>query len=215
MSATENNIAATVEQDNTTQGLKTVDHFKKYPIVHSTGALVRSIPLSKTFFGVFNYSFQTVRNVQPCKAIINTSDEYANRALDEMDRWFPSLQTIETKDITTPITKPVATAIEGVQTSITTINETVSKNVVEPTINVLESAKQGFESKVYDSEGKGIISSQADPLVAPINNSLQNFVDRQFPDKERVPQEGHSSELARTLKIVSNALSRGEKTKKQ
>ena len=67
---------------------------------------------------------------------------------------------------------------------------------------------------MYDAEGKGIISSQADPMVAPLNHTLEQFVDNHFPIP-KVPTEGHASEISRTFKIVGNLISRGEKEKEK
>lgn len=191
--------------------LLTPNHLKAYPLVNTTKSALGYVPLSKTMFSICNSSFQFARSYQPIKFVVGISDRYANRALEEMDRWLPSLQTVEVQDITTPITKPVTATIDSVLNRITTINGTVLKTIVEPTRGAIETVKEEFHSKVYDSDGKSIISSQADPVVAPFNNTLEHFVGNHFPDR-KVPQEGHSSEISRTFKIMGSMI-RGDKDK--
>lgn len=143
------------------------------------------------------------------KYVVGKSDNFTNRILDEVDKWFPSLQTTEIQDITDPITKPVSSTVESVQKGIVTVNDSVNKNFVEPTKSALGTVKEEFQNKVYDSEGKGIISSQADPLIGPFNQTLEQFVENHFPNSKKIPNEGHASEISRTFKIVGNMMSRG------
>ena len=84
------------------------------------------------------------------------------------------------RNITTPITKPVNDTVETVQNTITAVNGSVNKNFVDQQKSALGSVKENFKNHVYDAEGKGIISSQADPMVAPLNHTLEQFVDNHF-----------------------------------
>lgn len=204
------------ESENTvTNELLTFQHLKHYPLVNSTKSAIELIPLSKSVFSIMGNSFSFVRSYQPMKYIVGRSDTLTNRALDEIDKWLPSLQTVEVQDITTPITKPVNDTVETVQNTITAVNGSVNKNFVDPTKSALGSVKEEFQNHVYDAEGKGIISSQADLMVAPLNHTLEQFVDNHFPNTKKVPTEGHASEISRTFKIVGNLISRGEKEKEK
>ena len=118
------------------------------------------------------------------KYIVGRSDTLTNRALDEIDKWLPSLQTVEVQDITTPITKPVNDTVETVQNTITAVNGSVNK-ILLINKSALGSVKEEFQNHVYDAEGKGIISSQADPMVAPLNHTLEQFVDNHFPNTKK------------------------------
>ncbi|RLV89581.1 hypothetical protein JA1_005075 [Spathaspora sp. JA1] len=83
--------------------LLTHKHLNNYPLIKSAKQAVGLIPFSKPLISACNSTFQTLRGYQPFKYIIGTSDRYTNRALEEMDRWIPGLQTVEVQDITTQI----------------------------------------------------------------------------------------------------------------
>ncbi|EMG49251.1 hypothetical protein G210_0061 [Candida maltosa Xu316] len=214
MSPTPQNNTTTNPDNTVTDELLTLQHLKNYPVLTSTKTAIELIPLSKSVFSIMGSSFSMARSYQPMKYIIGKSDIYANRALDELDKWLPNLQTVEVQDITNPITKPVSSTVETVQKQIVSVNESVNKNFVEPTKSALGTVKEEFQSKVYDAEGKGIITSQADPVVAPFNESLEQFVENHFPNSKKVPVEGHSSEISRTFKIMGNMISRNDNSGK-
>lgn len=196
-------------QELTSDELLTLHHLRQYPVLTSTKNAIELIPLSKSVFSLMGNSFSFARSYQPMKYVVGKSDNFTNRILDEVDKWFPSLQTTEIQDITDPITKPVSSTVESVQKGIVTVNDSVNKNFVEPTKSALGTVKEEFQNKVYDSEGKGIISSQADPLIGPFNQTLEQFVENHFPNSKKIPNEGHASEISRTFKIVGNMMSRG------
>ena len=212
-----NNIINQQSEATTTTSdeLLTFQHLRQYPVLISTKNAIELIPLSRSVFSLMNNSFSYVRGYQPVKYVVGKGDTYSNRVLDEVDKWFPSLQTTEVQNITDPITKPVSSTVETVQKGIISVNDSVNKNFVEPTKSALGTVKEEFQNKVYDSEGKGIITSQADPLVGPFNQTLEQFVENHFPTTKKVPNDGHTSEISRTFKIVGNMMSRGDNLKEK
>ena len=87
------------ESENTvTNELLTFQHLKHYPLVNSTKSAIELIPLSKSVFSIMGNSFSFVRSYQPMKYIVGRSDTLTNRALDEIDKWLPSLQTVEVQE---------------------------------------------------------------------------------------------------------------------
>ncbi|KAI3406949.2 hypothetical protein KGF56_000242 [Candida oxycetoniae] len=196
--------------------LLTPSHLKNYPLVKTSSTIIGYIPLSGVAINTGRSTLGFIRNYQPFKYIVETGDKYSNSILDQIDKWIPSLQTVEVQDITDPITTPVVHAVDTVQHTISGINETVSrniiepvnKNIVEPTKTRIVDAKEGFQAHVYDENGKGIVSSQADPVIGPINEHLEQFVGSHFPDHKKTSSDGYSSEIARTFKIVGNIITR-------
>ncbi|RLV90538.1 hypothetical protein JA1_004486 [Spathaspora sp. JA1] len=112
MSPTENNILETVipEQEEVLAIPQIVSeprndslthkHLNKYPLIKTAREAIGFIPFSKPLISACNSTLQTVRAYKPFKYILGTSDRYTNRALEEMDRWIPGLQTVEVQDIT-------------------------------------------------------------------------------------------------------------------
>ncbi|CAK9437591.1 uncharacterized protein LODBEIA_P19690 [Lodderomyces beijingensis] len=199
--------------------LLTLSHLRTYPLVKTSSNLFGMVPGSGFTVSTARSSFAFIRSYQPFKYLIEASDKFSNSMLDQLDKWIPSLQTVEVQDLTNPIATPVANAVDSIQHTVSGINDSVSRNIldpvnrtiIEPTKSRISDARDGLNQRVHDENGKGIVSSQADPLVKPLNDTLENFVGNHFPDRKINNEGGHSSEIARSFKIVGNIIHTGNK----
>ncbi|CAI5756271.1 unnamed protein product [Candida verbasci] len=202
--------------------LLTPDHLKNYPILNSTKNAIERIPLTKNVFGMIDSSFTFIRHYQPIKYIVETSDKYSNEILNAVDKYLPSLSTTEVDDITTPIIQPVTNAYDQVSTKIHNLNESVKRDVVDPTKDLVDNVKEEYISKNLEAADKQIKTKVIDPfnetleaadkqiktkVVGPFNETLEQFVENHFPDK-KTSIEGETSEYQKTFKIVGNVISR-------
>ncbi|KAI5957856.1 hypothetical protein KGF57_003123 [Candida theae] len=213
--------------------LSTTAHLKSYPIIASSESLIKMIPLSGYVTGATKSTFAFIRGFQPFKYLVETSDIYSNLLLTKLDTIAPSLQTVEVQDLTNPITTPVLVAVDTVNYKISAINETVSKHIVEPVNKTIveptrvkiSSVSQELHNKTHDEHGKNIFIKPVDPVVAPFNESLEQFVDNHFPNHKKL-HEGNDggkasaagtgagaqgnvgSEIARTFKIVGSIMTK-------
>ncbi|KAK6461264.1 hypothetical protein DFJ63DRAFT_221638 [Scheffersomyces coipomensis] len=188
-----------------------LEHVKQYPLVNSTKAAVYSIPYTKEVIDAVSPTLKSIRDTQPIKIAVDTGDAIADNALNQVDKLVPGLKTLEIGHLTSPITRPINGAIEGVQATvngtISTVNGTVNKTLVDPVTKAAGDIKEKIHTTIYDDvNGKSLITSQADPLVGPFNESLEKFIHNHFPKTKMVSKEGQSSELSRTVQIVSNVI---------
>ncbi|KAK6198549.1 putative sporulation-specific protein [Scheffersomyces amazonensis] len=192
-------------------------HVQQYPIVNSTKSAIYSIPYTKTVVHAVSPTLKTLREIQPIKLAVDTGDSLADSVLNQVDKFVPSLKTLEVNHLTGPITRPINGAVEEVHNVVnsvnTTVNDKVNKTLVEPVSKAAEDIKEKIHHTVYDdATGKSIITTQADALVGPFNETLEKFIDNHFPKTAKVSKVDGSSELSRTVKIVANVVS-GNKDK--
>lgn len=171
-----------------------VAHIRKYALAKSTRDLILAIPCARSVADTVTPGFQFVRNTYPIKVAFDCGDMLADGLLDQLDRTIPSLQTLECRDLTDPVCVPLHDA-----------QQVVLKDVVEPTFKSVNEARYRLHSVVSDNDGKSFILAYADPLVAPVNESIERFVEVWFPGTKKVTKD-HSSEISRTVLIFGNVL---------
>lgn len=171
-----------------------ISHIRKYPLANSTRDLILAIPCARTVADSVTPSFQFVRNTYPINVAFDCGDKLADGLLDQLDKSIPSLQTLESRDLTDPVCVPLHEA-----------QQAILKDVVEPTVKSVSEARYRLHSVISDNDGKSFILSYADPLMAPVNESIERFVEVWFPGSQKVSKD-HSSELSRTVLIFGSVL---------
>lgn len=185
--------------------MKLFAHLKAYPVISQTRHLVLQVPFTKTAIDTVSTPLKTVSEIQPLKAVLDKSDTAVNSMLTTLDTTFPSLKHIEIHDFTDPITRPLNGTAVSINTGIKLANEQVSQNIITPTAKAALNAKDNFTTMVHDNNGKGIITSQVDFLIAPINNKLEQLINSYLPATKKV-SKNHSSEVSRSVRIVKNVI---------
>ena len=179
-------------------------HFKLYSLVNSTRDIIFMIPLARQCATNIAPTFQMIRNTNPIKAVIDKGDPIADSALNKLDSVAPGLKKYN-YDLWTPLTRPVSGTLESSRRVLVNGNETIKTLVIEPSAKTLHDFRDRFHYVVYDNNGKGIITSTADPLVAPFNDYLENLVAKHYP-VSNPDSKNHSSELYRTVGLIVEAI---------
>lgn len=159
-------------------------HLMEYPIYKSGHEAFPKISNLKTAM------FNTTSRFGPAKRVVDFNDQAADSALNVVDRWFPCLKETEVSDLTDPVTKPYGAA-----------KLVFVKSVLEPSAQTLNNARRAVHDIKYDSNGRDVFLSWADPAVAPLNTALENATHFVFPKVARVTGQ-HSSELSKTGLIL-------------
>lgn len=196
-------VVPTIEEVAASPQKQFLAHFRQYPLVNSTREAVFTIPFTRRCAVNLGHTLQAIRDTNPIKAVMDRGDLIADGALNQVDFVVPGLKTIDYPDLYAPITRPVNGAIEGTQRALTNFNGAIQRTIVVPTARTATDVRDRFHYVIYDNDGKGIITSTADPLVAPLNEGLEGFVWRYFPETKPV-SKNHSSELSRTVRIINN-----------
>lgn len=183
-----------------------LNHARLYPIVQASRSAFYTLPFTKVLADSVRPTLQTIRMIEPLKVIMDQGDLMGVFTLQQLDRICPQLKTLEFHDLTDPVCIPINSSVQSVNKFIEVTNTSVQMSVIKPTNEVIYTFRNRFLSLVYDSNGRGIISSQADFVFSPINSNLEAGVARYFNDIKTVPKEGLSSEMSRTWRILLNAL---------
>ncbi|CAK7905092.1 hypothetical protein CAAN3_07S06524 [[Candida] anglica] len=179
-------------------------HFRSYPIISSTREAIYAVPITNRLAGIATPVLLAVRETQPIKAVMDRGDLIGDYTLSQIDIIFPTLTTLEVHDLTDPVTVPINGAFKALFDSVNTLNTSLGKLCVEPFASVIHGLSAQFNALVHDANGKGIVSSQFDPIFLLINNNLEALTDR--CDIKTVPEEGSTSEMSRTRQIICNTL---------
>lgn len=182
-------------------------HLRLYPLVNSTREIIFKIPLTKQCATNIAPTLQVIRDTNPIKAVMDRSDVIAVGFLNKIDTIAPGLKTYDYGDLWTPFTRPINGTLESYRRVLTTGNESIKSKIIEPSAKTVHDFRDCFNYVIYDNDGKGIIASTADPLVAPLNDYLENLVAKRFPES-KTDSKIHSSELSRTARIIISTIQR-------
>lgn len=183
---------------------KFLNHFKLYSLVNSTRDIIFMIPLARQCATNIAPTFQVIRNTNPIKVVMDKGDPIADSALNKLDSVAPGLKKYD-YDLWTPFTRPVSGTLECSRRVFVNGNETIRATIIEPSAKTVHDLRDRFHYVVYDNNGKGIITSTADPLVAPFNDYLENLVAKRHP-MSKPDSKIHSSELSRTVRLIVEAV---------
>ncbi|CAH2352107.1 hypothetical protein CLIB1423_05S05754 [[Candida] railenensis] len=179
---------------------------RSYPLVQSTRSAIYSIPCTTQVKNAIKPTLKIIRSTEPIKTIMDNGDLIGIYSLDQLDRIFPTLKTLEAHDLTDPVTRPFRSTSTFVNHCIEGTNQNFQSVVVQPTNKAMNDLRTSLFSVIYDANGKGVISSRADPIFKPINNQLETAISRYLHDIKTVPEEGSTSEMSRTWRILLNAM---------
>lgn len=163
-------------------------HLMEYPIYKSGHEAFPAISSLKTA------SFDLTRRIAPVRSAVDFNDRTVDGLLTTLDKWCPALKTTEVSDLTGTVTKPIGAA-----------HLVFVKTLVEPTVLTLNKVRHTVHSHKYDANGRNVVLSLADPVVAPLNNVMEATSHYFCPSVATVPAN-QTSELARTALIVLYAV---------
>lgn len=180
-------------------------HSNLNSLVDSAKNVIRMVPFVRQCATIAAPSFQVIRNINPIRTVVDKGDPIADVALNKLDSVAPNLRKYEYNDLWACFIRPIKGSIGNTRRALTNGNETIKATIIEPSAKTVHDLRDRFHYVVYDNNGKGIISSTADPLVEPFNNYLENLVAKRSP-KLKSDSKNHSSELYRTVQLVVNAV---------
>lgn len=184
---------------------KLLSHVKQYPIVTTGADAVFMVPHSKQVYDLVKPKAKIIRETQPVKMVLDKCDTITDGLLTQVDTLFPLIKTLEVHDITDPVVRPALKTSEEVKIAYEMAHEKAMRTVVEPTVKSLNGIRYNVHSVMYDENGKSVVTSKLDPIVAPVNEKLEGVISSMIPDIKKVSKD-QSSELERTALILINVI---------
>lgn len=191
--------ASTVPETVESPHQKLHDHLRQYAIVVTTRDAIYAIPFTRQFATSVSPTLKLIRETQPIKMVLDHHDIVADSLLSHLDAVLPESGLIN------PVVLPVTKVFGEVEASLKSAHGYITKLVVEPSARTINGWRYSFNSAVYDTNGRGLVTSQFDPVVAPINSHLELAVAKWLPEIKPVSHD-HSSELARTFHLINNVV---------
>ncbi|KAH3678503.1 hypothetical protein WICMUC_001520 [Wickerhamomyces mucosus] len=182
-------------------------HILSYPLVKETYDLIEEIPGVKVVISNAQPVAEFIHSQPLLKPVIKTLDNAGNSTLNSIDSVAPGLQTATYKSVGQAFQEPFIQASTAIKSGVTYVNETVENNVVSPTIQLTHDAREFYNKKVYNTNGKPLLRSSIDPIVKPYNTFIESFTEKNFPNGEPVAKN-FPSEFDRKFQLDLNLIQR-------
>lgn len=179
---------------------KFANHFKSYPVVNDSYEAIMSVPFLRKAHEASKPTKTAIMATHPIKFVVDTADRKGEYCLNALDSHFPSLMSLETDDLTRPITQPLGA-----------IHLAVLKSVIEPMAGKFNRMSAYFRSVTVSEDGPSIPTAMMNHVVSPVNSALEKGVDRAFPGRPKAPE--HSCELTKSFYIVCKAFRKRDAAK--
>lgn len=190
---------------------KTFDHVKSYPLVQQTRSFLYQIPVARVVIANTKPVVRQVLESKPLQLVLpvtNLVDNVANSSLNLTEKVVPSLKTKTYQRLGEEALIPYNLTMKyGKQITDTTVT-IIDQNVYQPAHGQVLKFRKYYNEKFYDTNGKPLVRSTLDPVTAPFNNLFEKLTIQYFPEGKKVPKEGYSSELNRSVALFINFVSR-------
>lgn len=185
-------------------GSKFVTHMKQYPLAVTTKQELMKLPYMEGVRDVLAPVVQDISGTIDILFLCECSDNMANTFLNQLDRIFPNLKTIQLNDITDPMSFPIVSIIAYGNQVYIGCNRTVDTQFIDPTKKVVNEMGNYYHKSIYNEHGKNKFLSPFDPLLKPINEQIKSMVLYLTPNTKIVTSEEATSEISRSKNIVWN-----------
>lgn len=182
---------------------ETAAHLLQYPVIKSAVGLIEDIPGVKTVADSTQQVSEFLNSQYLLKPVIKTIDGTGNAVLNTVDSVIPSLQTTDFETIGKTIQEPCIQANNAINSATTFVNDTVDSNIVAPSKNLVNNARDYCQKNIYDTQGKPLVRGAIDPLVKPYNTAIESFTQKFFPEGEEVPKD-FKTEWDRKIQLELN-----------
>lgn len=199
----------------------TLTHLNEYPLFTAATDAAAKLPLVTSTTNTVASAVTWVAGVQPAKFVYESTDKLGEGILNKVDKFVPNLKQWDVKDVTTSVTSPFKRATDSVTNTIVEVDTAIQKHlvqpvdkaIVQPVHKIVDPVVKGaseFKGKVGTSihNTKTKVVSQVDPIVGPFNKSLEKYIDQHFPETKKVSKDEYPTELARTIHIVRNVVTK-------
>lgn len=164
-------------------------HLYSYPTVTAAVDYASSLPVVKKVATSAKPYIVTIREkskpisepvLKRATPVLSKVDALGDRVLSKVDENFPQLKETKPEDVCDFAKKPYLTVKSTAEAYSTAAHDQLTANVVIPLKNVGDRVKTHYIT-VYDTKGKEIIKKQVDPLMHPLNDKIEAFINSYLP----------------------------------
>lgn len=190
---------------------RTIEHVKSYPLVQQTRSFLYKLPVARVVIANTKPVVKQVLESKPLQLafpVTNFFDNVANSSLNLTEKVVPSIKTKTYGTLRDEAMLPCNTTVEYSKKTSNKIVCLVDDNVYKPSHEQVMKFRKFYNERFYDTKGKPLVRSTLNPITAPFNNLFENLTIKYFPEGEKVPTEGFSSELNRSVALAWNFVNR-------
>ena len=184
---------------------KTIEHLKDYKLYGEGKTKAMDIAIVRVIHVNAKPIVKCIRQSRillSTRFITNLVDRATLSTLLLAERIMPSMKTIGTKEIlrsvTMPIVVPIRLAIDVKHATI----EAGTYFIYRPYHNELTRFRHFYNRKLIDTKNKPLIRGSIDPVVKPLNDSIENVVMERFPDLLAKQRKDFCCETSRSTMLV-------------
>lgn len=174
----------------TVSGRKAWAHLMEYPTLLEAHKAVENIKWLKPVKVSVGDSFESLSSVQPFKIVVDLGDALVDDSLVVLDGWVPSLKTVECRDITDSVTRPVKAA-----------HFFIIKAAVEPAARSLNNGRVFLHT--VENQTNDTVRGWTTGVCRSINLLIDTTCQFVLPDIDLEPTD-EMSEMRKTKFMVRN-----------
>lgn len=189
----------------TVEEFKSIEHLKSYRLYSEGKSAALDIAIIRVIDANVKPIMKSIRDSRillSTRFITNSIDRVTLSMILLGERMLPSMKTIGTKDIwrsiATPVVVPIRLAIDVQHAAI----ETATYFVYRPYHNELTRFRHFYNRKLIDTKNKPLIRGSVDPIIKPLNDSIENIVMGRFPDLLAKQRKDFCCETSRSTMLV-------------
>ncbi|SCU84981.1 LAMI_0C09670g1_1 [Lachancea mirantina] len=189
----------------------TAHHIHSYPLVKQTGEFLGRVPVARIFVANTKPIYEAVANSRPAKWVAPVTDRVdllADRGLQLTDKWVPALKTTTYEGIGKDVMTPYNATRNAAEKARLATLDAADKYLYDPVHSRVLQTRRYYNEKIYDTKGKPLVRGSFDPVVAPVNQRVEGFISKRFPEGKHVPTDGFSNELSRSAALAVNFVQR-------
>lgn len=199
-----------------------LEHLYSYPTVTAAVDYASALPVVKKVATSAKPYIVTIREkskpisepvLKRATPVLSKVDALGDRVLSKVDENFPQLKETKPQNVRDFALKPYLTVKSTAEAYSTAAHDQLTANVVIPLKNVGDRVKTHYIT-VYDTKGKEIIKKQVDPLIHPLNDKIEAFINSYLPagstSEESTTTLEQENELLRAVKLAHVTLERAK-----
>lgn len=185
---------------------KFVNHLQHYPLVMAAKSGIQKLPYASNAANTISPFIRDSEAPFHLEFVCKALDDTADGVLTQVDRFAPCLKTTQVSDLVDPIRTPAINVYAFGLHVINTGEMLWDDNITKPTNKIVQELDNAYKQLLINDHGKNAVLTPIDPLVKPLNDTMEQMVHVMKPATKKVDSKTVSSEISRTKQIVWNFL---------
>lgn len=190
----------------------TSEKVMSYPLVKETVDLVMSIPgvqsLEDTKNAFLEPAISYVHSQVILKPVIKNMDNMGTLTLNAVENTIPALKTATFATVSDLVKSPFIQMEQSKLQAMQWTEETVDRTFFSPARKMIHDTRVYYNNHWYDTRGKPLLRSSLDPVMRPVNQFLEDFALKNFPEPAIPFSSDSSTEIGKSIQLSKDVTMR-------